>query len=585
MLVTPNVPMGSNLSALPPANASGSAKNMLNPGASIGATIPSNHPNIKPYLDSGNGALKSVADGKEYLGFYMTTMPADWYVPAQNVVSPSKAYPGKALAINRNLSPGGSNNVLFIKHQSSPTLAVTYRLQYQQDPVSDKWVSYDEKYASLVPGSTSSAEATTTGWSGYGNQSANAFDGSTGRNYPCAYDPRTSRFGMPYVPNGGSPATLSNADSPPTSATVYGWILQLANQLVTQRPDYSSGFFNAGLSTLPTAPGWTNTAAQVDFGLLTQNNSLFSGNGKRWATDPGASASIAAQSYADPDSVTRRGMGAYVAGTNVVGLPMATGAGTSQAQSRPIVLNRPFRTVGELGYVFSGTPWKNLDFFTADSGDAALLDVFTINDPDDVGGMVAGRVNLNTRQAPVLQAILAAAYKDEQAASATPPSWQAQGLTSNARGEASKITAALMARTASTNPGQGPLTNAAELVGRYGNVSANGTITSRYDNQKFDGFANDLTTDVNGNAVFGENTPTSNIQRLREAPVRALSAAGQTRVWNLLLDVIAQTGRYPLTASKLENFVVEGEQHYWVHVAIDRLTGNVIDKQIEVVKE
>jgi len=35
----------------------------------------------------------------------------------------------------------------------------------------------------------------------------------------------------------------------------------------------------------------------------------------------------------------------------------------------------------------------------------------------------------------------------------------------------------------------------------------------------------------------------------------------------------------------LPKFMVEGEQHYWVHVAIDRFTGQVIDRQIEVVKE
>ena len=34
-----------------------------------------------------------------------------------------------------------------------------------------------------------------------------------------------------------------------------------------------------------------------------------------------------------------------------------------------------------------------------------------------------------------------------------------------------------------------------------------------------------------------------------------------------------------------QDFVVEGEQHYWIHVAIDRFTGQVIDKQFEVVKE
>ena len=33
------------------------------------------------------------------------------------------------------------------------------------------------------------------------------------------------------------------------------------------------------------------------------------------------------------------------------------------------------------------------------------------------------------------------------------------------------------------------------------------------------------------------------------------------------------------------DFVVKGEQHYWVHVAIDRFTVRVVGKQIEVVNE
>src|SRR5207302_10974813 len=77
----------------------------------------------------------------------------------------------------------------------------------------------------------------------------------------------------------------------------------------------------------------------------------------------------------------------------------------------------------------------------------------------------------------------------------------------------------------------------------------------------------------------------SQVQRFREAPIRALSNVGQTRVWNLMIDVVAQTGRYPQSANTLDKFVVEGEQRYWVHVAIDRLTGQIIDKQVEVVKE
>jgi hypothetical protein len=74
----------------------------------------------------------------------------------------------------------------------------------------------------------------------------------------------------------------------------------------------------------------------------------------------------------------------------------------------------------------------------------------------------------------------------------------------------------------------------------------------------------------------------------RESIARALGEVTQTRTWNLMIDVIAQSGRYPATATTaadLPKFIVEGEQRYWVHVAIDRLTGEVIDRQIEVVNE
>ena len=93
-----------------------------------------------------------------------------------------------------------------------------------------------------------------------------------------------------------------------------------------------------------------------------------------------------------------------------------------------------------------------------------------------------------------------------------------------------------------------------------------------------------LTTLVANETGLGPTAPKTH----REAIVRALGEAGQTRTWNLMIDVIAQGGRYPptaTTAADLPNFIVEGEQRYWVHVAIDRFTGQVIDKQIEVVNE
>ena len=65
-----------------------------------------------------------------------------------------------------------------------------------------------------------------------------------------------------------------------------------------------------------------------------------------------------------------------------------------------------------------------------------------------------------------------------------------------------------------------------------------------------------------------------------------MTSVSQTRVWNVLIDVVAQSGHYKPNAQSLQNdFIAEGEQHYWVHVAIDRFTGEVLDKQIEVVNE
>jgi hypothetical protein len=86
--------------------------------------------------------------------------------------------------------------------------------------------------------------------------------------------------------------------------------------------------------------------------------------------------------------------------------------------------------------------------------------------------------------------------------------------------------------------------------------------------------------------------PYQRVQSKRSSLSIAEEGHSQTRTSNLLIDVIAHSGRYSSNAASgrnttnpLANFVVEGEIHYWIHVAIDRFTGQVIDKQIEVVNE
>ena len=207
-----------------------------------------------------------------------------------------------------------------------------------------------------------------------------------------------------------------------------------------------------------------------------------------------AGATIEPSYYADADGVVRRAAGAYVAfggtasATTPVGLPPAEHPGISrssvsslvttpagatpftQSQSRPLLLHRPFRTVAELGYVFRDVPWKNLDFFTPESGDAGLLDLFCINETASPTSLVAGKVNLNTRQAPVLTAIISGAYVDD-------PKITNATVGSVSPSVSSTISSALVARTSGTN--YGPLENLSELVGKWNAAVAatSGTLT------------------------------------------------------------------------------------------------------------
>jgi hypothetical protein len=294
----------------------------------------------------------------------------------------------------------------------------------------------------------------------------------------------------------------------------------------------------------------------------------------------------------DADGVVRPGLAAYTGTDSSVGWPMATIYGNASnpstvsnptnVQNRPVILNRPFRSVAELGYTYSDTPWRNLDFSTPQSGNAALLDVFCIQEDKTTEGMTAGKVDLNTRQAPVLQAILAGAYRDDvlQPANSDTPLSSA---------EAENTAKALVARTTDTALGKGPLSNVADLVGRYVAGYANSSFPNFYSTSlyatptrvPFAGFVDDLTSGLYPTGGLAS----SRVQRLRESSIRALSAAGMAGTWNLMIDLIAQTGKYPASATHLDQFVVEGEKRVWLHVAIDRQTGEIIDQQIEQVIE
>jgi len=244
--------------------------------------------------------------------------------------------------------------------------------------------------------------------------------------------------------------------------------------------------------------------------------------------------------YPDPDGQVRPADGAYVNGSGSSGYPLATG----NMASRPVVLNRAFRSVGEMGYASRGAPWKHLDFFSKKSGDAALLDLFCVNEPalaqGDETAVEAGYFNLNTKQVPVLNALFQGALKAEDDAGSFLTQTDAQTFSASL--------------TSLTQGVKGPLLNKAELVTRWMD-----TLPATSDD--------------------------SIIKRRKESVIRALSDTGTTRTWNLLIDIVAQSGRYATGAQNINQFTVEGERRLWLHVVIDRYSGKVVARQLETVHE
>jgi len=214
---------------------------------------------------------------------------------------------------------------------------------------------------------------------------------------------------------------------------------------------------------------------------------------------------------------------------------------------------RPLRGVGEFGYGIKtnlppvGGFLQTLDFYTATSTDAPVLDFFSYNKADPASGGVpvrSGIVSLNTRQPPVLAALLTGQLLKETLPATTVTSAQA-------------TTAANTIVNAANTPGgvtpYGPALSRADIV----------RLASLVTSAPFDTGSSPATKEV------------------REAIPRALAENVQVRTWGLLIDLVAQTGHYSPNAQGLSDFIVEGEKRYWLHIAIDRFDGTVVGQQLE----
>ena len=188
------------------------------------------------------------------------------------------------------------------------------------------------------------------------------------------------------------------------------------------------------------------------------------------------------------------------------------------------MLNHAFSNIGEFGYAIdtSNAGQPTLNFYQSSSSDKAVLDFFGYN-PISSSYPRAGIVNLNTKNAPVLAAIIKGA--------------------ADARRE--RVSASL---------GQQPQTAARTIGVRRGRSRRErGRMWLAW--QRLSGL------------------PSEHSEEQKETIARALAEVGQTRTWNLMIDVIAQTGRYSPDATNINQsnkFTVEGEKRYWLHIALGR---------------
>src|SRR6202040_4088847 len=142
-----------------------------------------------------------------------------------------------------------------------------------------------------------------------------------------------------------------------------------------------------------------------------------------------------------------------------------------------------------------------LDFHSAGSSDAPLLDLFTY----DTAATRAGIVNLNSQNSAVLAALIQGAISDETTTAFVGKTDPVSNKSKTAYNAATAI-----------------ITNAAD------GTSVNPAI-GRQDVSRL---------------VAATGTAIGSTEEAKETVARALAEISQTRTWGLMIDVIAQSGRY-----------------------------------------
>jgi hypothetical protein len=208
------------------------------------------------------------------------------------------------------------------------------------------------------------------------------------------------------------------------------------------------------------------------------------------------------------------------------------------------VVNHFFSNAGELGYGIdtSIAGLQTLNFSSPNFPDAPILDFFSYN-PVSSAYPRAGIVNLYTKNAPVLAAMLAGTLKTDAAAANPAPTPVV--TASQAMDAATRIVQETQ-NVLAGSPSYGPVTQTDMTRAIAARLVAAGAAAPSWS---------------------GSTT------EQKQSIARALGEMGQTRTWNLFIDVIAQTGRYAPDATNINQankFMVEGEKRYWLHIALGR---------------
>ncbi len=316
-------------------------------------------------------------------------------------------------------------------------------------------------------------------------------------------DPRGARVGWTNFE-----MTTTNTQPSPNTHPWFG--MNTAWQMLASLWGNPTGalFFPFNITSAKSNSWWTVNTSVVDY---VDNRST--------GVNPHSSISTL-RYYKDNDGIVRRGDG----NANYGVYPNRPDTDLS---ARPIILNRAFKNIAEMGYAYRDLPWKTIDFASGNSGDRALLDLFTLEEEPEV---VAGKINFHSASKEILQALLDGTEIDP-----------------------------LSGSTLSNSSG----------------INASTVVDSLFQLKEKVENKSDLVTQMI-TALPESNQLDTAIKWRRESTIRALIPSVQTRTWNLCLDLNCQV------ATLQKNSQEKGSRaRVWVSVAIDRFTGHVVDRQVE----